>query len=114
MDIVYIFHWVEEGMLNLFKSDSASLLLKLKVVQIQWQLNREYGDIGAVFIDAHYDPTDLMEADNFKKGKLSYYREETSSQKLEGCGIPRKPRVVKVWAQLIPLNNIYLPLDTLE
>ena len=30
LDIVYIFQWVEEGMLNSFRYDSASLLLKLK------------------------------------------------------------------------------------
>ena len=62
-------------MLNTFRSDSASLLSKLKAkicFPNPIQLNREYGDIGAVFIDAHYDPTDLMEADNFKKGKLNF------------------------------------------
>ena len=26
-----------------------------------------------MFIDAHYDPTDLMEADNFKKGELKVF-----------------------------------------
>ena len=47
-----------------------------------------YEDIGAVFIDAHYDPTDLMQADNFKKG-ITFFQgvslhqvnwKETSSQ----------------------------------
>jgi len=47
------------------------------------KLNREYGDIGAVFIDAHYDPTDLMEADNFKKEMAKLWEFASNAPKFE-------------------------------
>jgi len=47
------------------------------------KLNREYGDIGAVFIDAHYDHTDLMQADNFTKEMAKLWEFASNAPKFE-------------------------------
>lgn len=36
-----------------------------------WQLDKEYGDIKAVFIDALYNSSDSVQAGRFRAGELS-------------------------------------------